>query len=561
MRMRRKKRRRKNKGMKRRRRKNRMRRRRMKRRTRSRTRSWSRSRPNTFSLQQLLLPGPGAGRMLLLLCLLPVVSGSTTLNATHRAGHHHGEEDVVMTRPHIYHCRSPNMEDFTCWWRPLDNLTEGEVVSYVLTYSKECVLHPHLHRPSPSPSSSFTLTFLVLHPHLHHPSPSPSSSFTLTFIILHPHLPCPSPSPSSSFTLTFIVLHPHLPRPSPSPSSSFTLTFLVLHPHLPRPSPSPSLSFTLTFLVLHPHLLVLHPHLHHPSPSPSSSFTLTFIILYPHLPRPSPSPSLSFTLTFIILHPPLHRPSPSPSSSFTLTFIITVSLSLSFFQILLFLKGPRQECPDYTSAGPNSCHFDSSHTSIWKFYCMNVTAVTAHGNYTSQKHCLDVADIVQTEAPVNVTYTLTDPGGDEMGLNVLLSWTYPVPAHLQYGWITLMYELQYRRLTEPDNWKVKAALREPHVELLGLPVADYVIRVRCRSQNYGLWSEWSSTLQMSIPPTLPAGKLLVLILVTGVGVLALLVIAFGVIPQSRRIKDYFLPQIPKPRIMGIDPLLMKVTEI
>ncbi|XP_053273572.1 prolactin receptor [Pleuronectes platessa] len=296
---------------------------------------------------------PGAGRMLLLLCLLPLVSGSTTLNATHRAGHHHGEEDAVMTRPHIYHCRSPNMEDFTCWWRPLDNLTEGEVVSYVLTYSKEC------------------------------------------------------------------------------------------------------------------------------------------------------------------------------------------------------------ECPDYTSTGPNSCHFDSSHTSIWKFYCMNVTAVTAHGNYTSQKHCLDVADIVQTEAPVNVTYTLTDPGGDEMGLNVLLSWTYPVPAHLQYGWITLMYELQYRRLTEPDNWKVKAALREPHVELLGLPVADYVIRVRCRSQNYGLWSEWSSTLQMSIPPTLPAGKLLVLILVTGVGVLALLVIAFGVIPQSRRIKDYFLPQIPKPRIMGIDPLLMK----
>lgn len=31
-----------------------------------------------------------------------------------------------------------------------------------------------------------------------------------------------------------------------------------------------------------------------------------------------------------------------------------------------------------------------------------------------------------------------------------------------------------------------------------------------------------------------AGKLLVLILVTGVGVVALLVIAFGVIPQSKR---------------------------
>lgn len=56
-------------------------------------------------------------------------------------------------------------------------------------------------------------------------------------------------------------------------------------------------------------------------------------------------------------------------------------------------KGPKHECPDYVSSGPNSCHFDSGHTSIWKVYCMNVTAVTARGNYTSQEHCLDVADI------------------------------------------------------------------------------------------------------------------------------------------------------------------------
>ncbi|XP_010769802.1 prolactin receptor-like [Notothenia coriiceps] len=56
-------------------------------------------------------------------------------------------------------------------------------------------------------------------------------------------------------------------------------------------------------------------------------------------------------------------------------------------------KEPQQECPDYVSSGPNSCHFDKKHTIIWKFYCLNVTAVTKHGNYTSQNHCLDVADI------------------------------------------------------------------------------------------------------------------------------------------------------------------------
>lgn len=53
--------------------------------------------------------------------------------------------------------------------------------------------------------------------------------------------------------------------------------------------------------------------------------------------------------------------------------------------------------------------------------------------------------------------------------------------------------------------QVKHPLREPAVELLGLPVGDYVVRVRCRSHNYGLWSKWSSTLLMTIPPRPPAG--------------------------------------------------------
>ncbi|XP_068165273.1 prolactin receptor-like [Antennarius striatus] len=220
-------------------------------------------------------------------------------------------------------------------------------------------------------------------------------------------------------------------------------------------------------------------------------------------------------------------------------------------------KEPSQGCPDYVSAGPNSCHFDSSHTSIWKIYCMNVTAVTAHRNYTSREHCLDVAEIVQTDAPVNLTYVLREAEGEELGQNARLSWMYPVPSDLQYGWITLVYELQYRRMGDPGSWKVKHPLREPHLELLGLPYGDYLVRVRCRSHNYGIWSEWSSTLLMSLPSKPPTGKLLVGILVSGVAVIALLVIVCGVVPQSKRLKHYCLPPIPKPRIIGIDPLLLK----
>ncbi|KAM4538530.1 prolactin receptor isoform 1-T1 [Fundulus diaphanus] len=296
----------------------------------------------------------------LLFCLLPLGGSSPIIaqDVALKARHLQAEAAAHVTaRPQIYYCRSPNMEDFTCWWHPLDNLTDGEEVTYILTYNKD--------------------------------------------------------------------------------------------------------------------------------------------------------------------------------------------------------KGPKHECPDYTSAGPNSCHFDKSHTSIWKFYCMNVTAVTAQRNYTSKQYCLDVAEIVETEAPVNLTFSLMDAGGDEAGHSALLSWAYPAPEDLRYGWITLVYELQYRRSGQADNWKVKHPLREPHVELLGLRAGDYVVRVRCRSQNSGLWSKWSSTLPMSIPTRPPTGKVLVLVLVVGVGVVALLVITFGVIPQSRRIKDYFLPPIPKPRIIGIDPLLLK----
>lgn len=62
---------------------------------------------------------------------------------------------------------------------------------------------------------------------------------------------------------------------------------------------------------------------------------------------------------------------------------------------------------------------------------------------------------METEPPINLTYTLRDAGGDEVGHTVLLSWTYPLPSDLQYGWITLQYELQYRRASEPNNWKVR----------------------------------------------------------------------------------------------------------
>ncbi|KAJ8350877.1 hypothetical protein SKAU_G00260070 [Synaphobranchus kaupii] len=242
-----------------------------------------------------------------------------------------------------------------------------------------------------------------------------------------------------------------------------------------------------------------------------------------------------------------HFPDNGSHSNDNITFTLTYAVG----------KGPKRECPDYVTGGANSCYFDSHHTQVWEIYCMNVMANSRHGNYTSEDHCLDVADIVETDPPFNLTYWLTNSSAEETGRTAVVSWLYPNDADVRMGWVTLVFELQYRRKSEPHNWKAKAVLREPRLELLELPVGTYEVRVRCKSHNSRLWSKWSDLLAVSIPPHQTIDKMLAVVLVTGIGVMAFLMIGFGVIPQGQRIKAFLLPPVPKPRIRGIDPSLLK----
>ncbi|XP_042175334.1 prolactin receptor-like [Oncorhynchus tshawytscha] len=480
---------------------------------------------------------------------------------------------AVTNRPHIYYCRSPNMEVFTCWWHPLDNNSESDDnITYSLTYSlekgprRECPDYvtggPNSCHFDSGHTSIWTRYCMNVMARTSHGVFSSKDHCLDVADIVETEAPV---------NLTYTLLNETeeeagrtamvswvYPNPSHIQYGWITLVFELQYRRIAEPN-----NWKVKGLLREPCLelldlpvgeYIVRVRCRSRNNGLWSKWSTPVLLCVPVKSTPGAvavtnrphiyycrSPNME---VFTCWWHPLDNNSESDDN---VTYSLTYSLE----------KGPRRECPDYVTGGPNSCHFDSGHTSIWTIYCMNVMARTSHGVFSSKDHCLDVADIVETEAPVNLTYTLLNETEEEAGRTAMVSWVYPNPSHIQYGWITLVFELQYRRIAEPNNWKVKGLLREPWLELLDLPVGEYIVRVRCRSRNNGLWSKWSTPVLLCVPVKSTSDKLLALLLVTGVGVMLLLVIGFGIILQGKRIKAFLLPPIPKPRIRGINPLLLK----
>uniref|UniRef100_A0A8C2ACQ2 Fibronectin type-III domain-containing protein n=1 Tax=Cyprinus carpio TaxID=7962 RepID=A0A8C2ACQ2_CYPCA len=173
----------------------------------------------------------------------------------------------------------------------------------------------------------------------------------------------------------------------------------------------------------------------------------------------------------------------------------------------LLERTPR-ECPDYVSGGINSCFFDP-----WSHVLLSP---------------------VETDPPSNLTYVMLNESIGEVGRSVLVSWLHPVKSLVHEELIMLVYELRYRNLAQPDNWRVMERLREPHVEFLDLPVGRYEFSVRCRSTSNKHWSVWSESIFITI-----SGSAL----------------------SDRMIKSFLLPAIPKPCIPGLEHALLKKGKI
>ncbi|XP_040613491.1 growth hormone receptor isoform X1 [Mesocricetus auratus] len=217
-----------------------------------------------------------------------------------------------------------------------------------------------------------------------------------------------------------------------------------------------------------------------------------------------------------------------------------------------------KECPDYVSAGENSCYFNSSYTSIWIPYCIKLTT---NGDLLDQK-CFTVDEIVQPDPPIGLNWTLLNISLTGIHGDIQVRWQPPPSADIRKGWIILEYEVQFKEVNE-TKWKVTGPLWSTSVPLYSLRLEkEYEVRVRSRQRNFEKYSDFSEVLYITFPQTNSLACeedfrfpwfLIIIFGIFGVAVM-LFVVIFS---KQHRIKMLILPPVPVPKIKGIDPDLLK----
>uniref|UniRef100_A0A8C9FAA6 Growth hormone receptor n=1 Tax=Pavo cristatus TaxID=9049 RepID=A0A8C9FAA6_PAVCR len=219
-----------------------------------------------------------------------------------------------------------------------------------------------------------------------------------------------------------------------------------------------------------------------------------------------------------------------------------------------------KECPDYITAGENSCYFNTSYTSIWIPYCVKL----ANKDEVFDEKCFSVDEIVLPDPPVHLNWTLLNTSQTGIHGDIQVRWDPPPTADVQKGWITLEYELQYKEVNE-TKWKELEPRLSTVVPLYSLKMGrDYEIRVRSRQRTSEKFGEFSEILYVSFTQ---AGIefvhcaeevefpwfLIVVFGVCGLAVTAILIL----LSKQPRLKMLIFPPVPVPKIKGIDPDLLK----
>nr|AAK95833.1 prolactin receptor [Cyprinus carpio] len=210
------------------------------------------------------------------------------------------------------------------------------------------------------------------------------------------------------------------------------------------------------------------------------------------------------------------------------------------------------ECPDYKTAGNNSCFFNKNDTSLWVNYNITVVATNALGKNISEPVEVDVAYIVQPNTPENVTAVVVD---EDQGPFVRVSWEKPRTADTRSGWITLLYQLRVKQQKDKE-WEEYNAGMQKYYNVFSLhPDTEFMVQVRCKP-DHGFWSEWTQTTYIKMPDYIPRQRSL-WIIITIFSVFIVLILTWTLNVKRNSVKLCLLPPVPGPKIKGFDKQLLK----
>ncbi|XP_015828737.3 prolactin receptor b [Nothobranchius furzeri] len=210
------------------------------------------------------------------------------------------------------------------------------------------------------------------------------------------------------------------------------------------------------------------------------------------------------------------------------------------------------ECPDYHSAGNNSCFFGKNYTSIWVEYSLRVVAFNALGNASSDTLDIDVMKVLKSDAPEAVT-VLVDENLNTPCLNI--SWKRPSKVDVTKGWVSLTYELRVKVQTGLD-WMMFTEVAQNSLRMYNIePGVTYEVQVRC-SLDHSSWSDWSKATFVEVPGYF-RNQRLVWTLVFVFSLIPFLAAICILILKRKLVKQWILPPIPGPKIKGLDAQLFK----
>ncbi|XP_018604730.1 prolactin receptor a [Scleropages formosus] len=209
------------------------------------------------------------------------------------------------------------------------------------------------------------------------------------------------------------------------------------------------------------------------------------------------------------------------------------------------------ECPDYHTAGRNSCFFSKNDTSIWVNYNITVVATNALGSNFSDPVDVDVVYIVQPHTPENLTVVLED----EDNPFLVVRWEPPRMADTRSGWITLIYQLRVK-LEKEEEWEEHFAGQQKQFNIFSLHSGEvYMVQVRCKP-DHGFWSEWSATTYVKVPDYISRERS-IWILIAVFSTFIFFVFIWTMHINRNSVKHFLLPPVPGPKIKGFDTQLLK----